>query len=505
MHIFNRVLLVISLVLFVRTDTLAASYNVREFGAKGDTKHKDTEAIQSAIQNCHKAGGGVVYFPPGDYLSGQIGLSSNVTLHLESGAKLLTSREPNDYSSDNRRLIVADGAENIAITGRGSIIGIGQQELDRRPGLKQKHPSFRVGVIHFRDCKHIMIQDIQILFSDSWTVHLTRCEDVVIDAITILNNYYRINSDGIDPVSCKNVCVSNCYIITGDDSICLKSEDRPCQNVVVTNCVLQSNATAIKLGTASQDDFRDISFSNCVIKNSEVGIGFYAKDGGTIERVTFSNISIENQTTEGASGGNAVYPIFIDIEKRHLQSPVSKIRDINFNNIQIHTGAGILIQGMPESTIENLVLQNISMRVDSPLDYSDRKKRIGGNRTTKDIRDTLYAGKPSYLTLAHVNGLTVDNISVNITEQASNKYERSAFCGNEITNGLLRNIYRSTATGQTNLPVISLYNCRQCLITDCIAVPGTKNFVGLTGSKTAEIHINKDAMLPDARNVTEKR
>lgn len=505
MRIFGQVFLVILITPFLCSDMHAHLYNVRDFGAQGNKKDKDTKAVQSAIERCYKAGGGIVYFPPGDYLSGQIRLLNNVTLQLDSGANLLTSKDPNDYLPDNRRLIIADDAENIAITGQGIITGIGQEELDRRPGIRQKRPSFRVGVIHFKDCRKITIRDIKILFSDSWAVHLSRCEDVVVDGVTILNNYYRVNSDGIDLVSCKNVRISNCYIVAGDDCICPKTEDGPCRNVTVTNCILESNATAIKLGTGSYHDFRDICFSNCVIKNSEAGIGVYAKDGGTIERVTFSNISIDMQTTEGASGGSAIYPIFIDIEKRNPDSRISKVRDINFNNIQIRSGAGILIQGMPESQIENLTLQNISMRVDCPLDYSSRKKRIGGDRTTKDDRDTLYARKPSYMTLAHINGLTVDNFRLWTTEQDSNNFERSALQGYEITNGLIRSVFRNTAAGKDKLPVILLHNCQQMLITDCLAVPGVSKFIDLTGPKTKNIHFNKNAILYDTPDIPENR
>ena len=79
------------------------------------------------------------------------------------------------------------------------------------------------------------MRDFRILYSDAWTVHLYRCDNVLIDGITIRNNYFRTNSDGIDPVSSKNVRISNCHIMAGDDCIVLKTrEGHPCENVVVS-------------------------------------------------------------------------------------------------------------------------------------------------------------------------------------------------------------------------------------------------------------------------------
>ena len=177
-----------------------------------------------------------------------------------------------------------------------------------------------------------------------------------------------------------------------------------------------------------------------------------------MERVTFSNISIE--ISDDATPKSQTFPIFMDIEKRHPDSPIGRIRDVIFRDIQIQSGSGILIQGMPESPIEELTMQNLTFRVQHADDYSERRKAVGGRRTTSDDRDTRYAGLPSYVTLAHVNGLMLDNVRVLIEEDAFNQHERSAICGHELENGTLRSIYRQPAGIGGQLPVVSLHNCR---------------------------------------------
>ena len=274
-------------------------------------------------------------------------------------------------------------------------------------------------MILLEHCQKFRLLNITILMSDSWTVHMRRCEDVRIHGITIRNNLRHLNSDGIDPDSCKNVVISDCNVHAGDDCICIKSttENAPCENIVVSNCILESPCTAIKLGTESRSDFRDIHFSNCIIRNSSIGIGIFIKDGATAERTSFSNISIECAPREDVK---PVIPLYIDVEKRSDESRIGRVRDIQFSNIQIQSGSGALLQGMPESNLENITLSDITFRACHKVDFSVRKKQIGGKRRTKgDERDTKYIRKPAYIALAHIDGLTARNITVIQQDQAA--------------------------------------------------------------------------------------
>jgi hypothetical protein len=472
----------------------AKTYNVIDYGAKGDKKVLDTHAIQAAIEACNKDGGGTVYFPSGDYLSGTIRLLNNVRLFLDMGATIWSSRSPEDYKPNC--LIYASDAENISIEGSGTLYGVGEGELGRRAGVKFVQPNFRVGIVIISNCKNVFIRDVKFLYSDEWTISLRDCEYVIIDGITIRNNYFHTNSDGIDPTSCKNVIIANCNISAGDDCIVLKSHgNNPCENVVVSNCVMESIATAVKLGTESPNDFRDIHFTNCTIRNTTVGIGIFLKDGATVERVSFSNMTLENCAAVGATNlEKEIYPIFVDIEKRNPDSRVGKIRDITFNNINIYSGFGILIQGMPQSPIENLTFKDISFRVFQPGQYKDRHKHIGGSRTTHDERDTLFVRKPSYATLAYIDGLITENVKVYSSAENFALHERSALAIYESKNGIIRTVFRNQPGTDVPVPVISLGNCENFFITDCIAEPGTPVFVGISGQKTANISIGTSGL-----------
>ncbi|MCL4693577.1 MAG: right-handed parallel beta-helix repeat-containing protein, partial [Candidatus Hydrogenedentes bacterium] len=323
--------------------------------------------------------------------------------------------------------------------------------------------------------------EVTILYSDSWTLHLQHCDTVFIDGVTIRNNYFRTNSDGIDPNSCRNVHISNCHIVAGDDCIVLKAtEDAPCENIVVTNCTLETIATALKLGTESVGDFRDIRFSNCVIRNSPVGIGFFMKDGGTMERVSFDNITIETANPEEiAYARNSVFPIFMDIEKRHADSPVGAIRDVTFSNLDIQTVGSSVIQGMPEGRIENLTLRDVTVRVNGEMDFSERKKKVGGKRTLSNQRDTAYVRKPAYFAIANVDGLNADNLNVFVGDEVHAAFARAALYCDNVSDGILRGVRLRPADNET--PVVHLENARHIMVEEYPDPANTVTYLKVTG------------------------
>jgi len=477
-------------------------FNIMAYGAVGDGKTMESQSIQKAIVACYEAGGGVVYFPPGDYLSGSLVVKSNVTLYLENGAILHASPHEKDYIDSEHRedghpqsyyyLLISDSHNYITIDGNGTIHGTGKEDLGRR-GLKNEvRPDVRIGILHFKHCNHVNIRNIKIYYSDFWTLHLNRCQDVFIQGINIINNFYHVNSDAIDLVSCRNVFISDCNIVAGDDCICSKTQEGiPCENVVVNNCVLESVSAAIKLGTGSDGDFRDIHFSNCSIRNSGVGIGFFIKDGGRAERIAFSNISIETSDSDSITQGlfNHMIPIYLDIEKRYKDSPVGSIRDVTFRDISIKTDVNCLIQGMPQSPVENLTMENITIRVDKGRDFSSRRKRGGGVSNVKDARITTYIRRPSYLALAHIQGLILNNIRVLVEPEVSREYERSGVSIFESENIHLQDIRLEPSWTDASQPVVFAHQCRSMFVTGCFALPETNIFLAISGEHSSDISV----------------
>jgi polygalacturonase len=452
----------------------AATFNVRNTGAKADKTANDAPAIQAAIDACAQSGGGEVLVPAGNYLAGKIILKSNVTLKLESGATIWQSGRIEDYNQNPKLgehgyLLEASNAENIVIAGDGTFVGTGHEELGRRANApKMVMPAHRFGIIHFTNCRNVRLREFTILDSEAHAVVIADSENVFADGVSILSNFFRVNTDGIDPVSCTNTFISNCHIVGGDDCICPKAEKgRAVENLVVDNCILESISAAFKLGTASSGDFRDIKVSNCVIRNSGIGLGLFIKDGGTVERVSFSNISIET-TPPGMSINsglrNTIIPIYIDLTRRHSNSPLSRVRDVSFSNIQIASDNSIVIQGMAERALENITLRDIAFRVNGAFDFSQRVKREGGKSTYRSANKTQFVRQPTYCAVAYVNGLTVDNVRVVMDEAVFKEFPRSAVAVFHSQNGIVQDVSREPSGTRGGPPAVVLTDCKSVSI-----------------------------------------
>lgn len=278
--------------LFLCAGTIAATdYNALQQGAVGDGKTLNTKSLQSAIDALHAKGGGQLYFPAGRYLTGSLQLKSNVTLYLEKEAVLLGSTSPYDYpgfstekelkvNNDHfdQALIYAEGAENIGITGEGCIDGQGRElaltidslhhtgELvDKHYNTYRKRPTTRPKLLFMRNCRKVELRKTNFRSGAAWGLSFSLCVDLTIDSLHVENRAYW-NNDGIDISDCKDVRISNCFINSADDGICLKSHNRGAWNdrVSISNCHIISSASAIKFGTESLGGFKNVTIDKVV-------------------------------------------------------------------------------------------------------------------------------------------------------------------------------------------------------------------------------------------------
>jgi polygalacturonase len=154
-----------------------------------------------------------------------------------------------------------------------------------------------------------------------WTLHPIGCTNILIDGITIDSDLKIPNCDGIDPDRCQDVRIANCSITCADDCIVLKTtkyfpQYGPCERITVTNCNLVSTSAALKIGTESVADFRDVIFTNCTITRSSRGIALQLRDQGSIDGVIISNVVIETRLFEDHWWGKAE-PIYITALPRY--------------------------------------------------------------------------------------------------------------------------------------------------------------------------------------------
>ena len=389
-------LLIIALFAFYSL-TAQKVFNIKNYGAKGDGKTNDAVSIQKAIDACSKSGGGKVIVPaPFTFLAGPFNLKSDVEFFVEAGATVKASPDEKLYTRSAFRnnpgegtiWIGAENIQNVTISGGGSIDGNGiafmGAELDDSYELKpftildpRPHLMTLVGV------KNLRIRDLHIGNSAYWTIHLAGCNDVVISGITLLNSLKVRNSDGIDVDHSKNVRISDCYIESGDDCICLKNrreyeEFGACENVVVTNCTMTSRSCAIKIGSENMDTIRQVLFNNCIIKNSNRGVGIQNRDEGVVSDVIFSNMIIESHLFSDVWWGKAE-PIYITAYRRakgnnkdanwrfpkgETEGRVGAVKNISFSNIKCISENGVYVSAESKDKIDHISFDNVDVYID---------------------------------------------------------------------------------------------------------------------------------------------
>ncbi len=386
-------------------------FNILDYGAVGDGQTNDAPAIQRAINACASAGGGTVLVPAGrTFLTGQITLLSHVNVYIESGARLMASLNAADYP-DGVWLRAVD-AENIAITGLGTIDGQGTRFMrrdDRYIYWLDRERDFRPRLIRFIACKNVTLRDITILDAPEWTIHPTGCQDVLIQGIRILNSLKVPNCDGIDPDNCRNVRISDCYIEAGDDCIVLKSSKGygPCENITVTGCTLVSTSCALKIGTGPWTTIRDVVFDSCVIKKTNRGLGIQLRDAGDIENVVFSNMVIETRLFHDDWWGKAE-PIHISAVHRSPNAPIGHVRHVRFSNILCRGENGVFISGSPDSIIEDVVLDNVRIEINKTSTWPGGKH----DRRPPEDDQHLYSHPTAGVFIEYARDVTLRNVEV---------------------------------------------------------------------------------------------
>lgn len=418
----------------------AQVFNIKDFGATGDGKTDDAAAIQKAIDACNKAGGGEVLVPAGaTFVAGPFNLKSFVGFRVEAGARLLANPDEKVYTKSAFRSNPGEGTiwiggeniEEVTLCGAGTIDGNGISFMGKELGDSYELKPFNIvdprpHLLTLVGARSVRIRDLTIRNSAYWTIHLAGCNDVDISHITLLNSLKVRNSDGIDADHSKNVRITNCYIESGDDCICLKNrreyeEFGACENITVSNCTMTSRSCAVKIGSENMDTIRQVVFTNCLIKASNRGVGIQHRDEGMVSDVVFSNMIVESRLFSDVWWGKSE-PIYITAYRRarannkdanwrfakgQTEGRVGQIRNIYFTAVKCTGENGVYVSGEAPDKISGIYFDQVDVFIDKTTAYE------GGvyDRRPSEA-EGMVKGRTSGFYLDKAHAVTIRNCSV---------------------------------------------------------------------------------------------
>lgn len=402
-------------------------FDITDYGAVPSVEGDCTDAIAAAIADCHKAGGGRVVIPAGEWLTGPIHFKSNVNLHLAEGAVVRFTDNPNDYLPavatswegmecyNYSPLIYAYECENIAITGSGKLyprmdlwsewFSRPKAHMDALAGLYHKmsncvpveerqmavgENNFRPHLIHLNRCSHILLDGFSIENSPFWTIHLYMCDEGLVRNLNVKAHGH--NNDGIDLEMSRNFLVEGCTFDQGDDAVVIKSGrnhdawrlNTPCENIVVRNCTVKAGHTLLGIGSELSGGVRNIYMHHCVAPQSVNRLFFIKTNhrrGGVVENIFMDSIHTGRTLSVAEIDTDVLYQ-WRDLVPTYKDS-LTRISNICLTNIRCDSAKIIYkFRGDKRLPIRDVMLENI--QVDVVADTLNITQHIEG-LTTKNI------------------------------------------------------------------------------------------------------------------------
>lgn len=360
-----------------------------DYGAVGDGVTLVTEALQKAINEVAKQGGGHVVVEAGIWLTGPITLKDGIDLHLERNAMLVFSPDKilamkkddktGEWKDRAEPGISASKRHDISITGEGTIDGNGEwwrpvkrgkvsdtewkdyrdmggtvsadgqlwypfglHHFDDIVQNAEAQEKLRAHLIRLTDCERVLISGVTVQNSPRFHIVPQRCQNVVIDGVTVRCPWNAQNGDAIDIGNSKNVLIVNNIVDAGDDGICMKGgagatgvKNGPCENILIQDNTIYHAHGGFVIGSEFSGGMKNIVVRRCLFSGTDTGLRFKSAvgRGGKTENIYISDITMSDIRGEGIIFETTYWDNHVGAKKDDSQKKMEYVPD--FGDIHI--------------------------------------------------------------------------------------------------------------------------------------------------------------------------
>lgn len=372
----------------INVSDLGQKFVITDFGAVQDSTVLQTVAIQNAINEANKSGGGVVVIPKGVFLSGALFFKENTHLHVEAGAVLKGSDDianfpimPSRMEGQNLdyfpAVVNAYGVDGFTISGKGTINGNGlnywkafwqrRKENRKCTNLEVSRPR----LVFIQNSDNVQIQDVKLINSGFWTSHYYKCNNVKILDVYFYSPSAPIkapSTDAVDIDVCTNVLIKGCYMSVNDDAIALKGGKGPWAdqdtnnggnaNIIIEDCEFGFCHSTFTCGSEA------IHVKNVIVRNCKVNGAkrvFWLKMRPDTPQ-KYEYIHVENISGK-ADRFIYVKPWkqFFDLKGRE-EVPLSYSENISFKNIDLECNRFFDVAITEHDRLSNFSMENITVQ-----------------------------------------------------------------------------------------------------------------------------------------------